>query len=109
MSETLVAYSLGNFLFDQPYPADCRQGAILRLTLQGDHITAVEVIPTVVEGGYVVPAGPEDSAAILARLAQGWYIGKLVDWETGRPVVGLYNQCTNLPIYQFTNNQEHKP
>jgi len=109
VGEALVAYSLGNFLFDQPYPADCRQGAILRLTLQGDRIAAVEVIPTVVERGHVVPAGPEDSAAILARLAQGWYIGKLVDWETGRPVVGLYNQCTNLPIYQFTNIQEHKP
>ena len=109
VGETLVAYSLGNFLFDQPYPADCRQGAILRLTLQGDRFVAVEAIPTVVERNRVVPAGPEDSAAILARLAQGWYIGKLVDWETGRPVVGLYNQCTNLPIYQFTNSQEHKP
>jgi poly-gamma-glutamate capsule biosynthesis protein CapA/YwtB (metallophosphatase superfamily) len=26
VGETLVAYSLGNFLFDQPYPADCRWG-----------------------------------------------------------------------------------
>ncbi|MDY6874837.1 MAG: CapA family protein [Chloroflexota bacterium] len=78
VGETLVAYSLGNFLFDQPYPADCRQGAILRLTLQGDYITA-KVIPTVVEGGYVVPASPEDATAILAR------------------------------VYEPTNNQEHKP
>ncbi len=87
MGETLVAYSLGNFLFDQPYPADCRQGAILRLTLQGDHITAVEVIPTVVEGGYVVPAGPEDATAILARVYES----------------------TNLRAYEPTNIQEHEP
>ena len=81
VGETLVAYSLGNFLFDQPYPADCRQGAILRLTLRGDHIVAIEAIPTVVERGRVRPAGPNDSAAILARL----------------------HQPTNLPIYQFTD------
>ena len=68
VGETLVAYSLGNFIFDQPYPADCRQGAILRLTLRGDHIVAIEAIPTVIERGRVRPAGPDDSAAILARL-----------------------------------------
>jgi poly-gamma-glutamate capsule biosynthesis protein CapA/YwtB (metallophosphatase superfamily) len=65
---TLVAYSLGNFLFDQPYPADCRWGAILRVTLQGDRIVAVEPVPTIVERGRVRPAGPEDAASILARL-----------------------------------------
>ncbi|RLC57058.1 MAG: CapA family protein [Chloroflexota bacterium] len=68
VGEALVAYSLGNFLFDQPYPADCRQGAILRVTLQGDCVVAVEAVPTVVEQGRVRPADPEDAAAILARL-----------------------------------------
>ena len=87
VGETLVAYSLGNFLFDQPYPADCRQGVILRLTLQGDYIAAVEVIPTVVGRGHVVPAGPEDTNAILARVYES----------------------TNLRAYEPTNIQEHKP
>ncbi len=82
VGETLVAYSLGNFLFDQPYPADCRWGAILRVTLQGDRIVAVEAIPTVAERGCVVPAGPEDSAAIHNRM-------RLVDYES-----------TNLRIYE---------
>jgi len=68
VGETLVAYSLGNFLFDQPYPADCRQGAILRVTLRGGRVVAVQAIPTVVERGHVKPAGPEEAAAILARL-----------------------------------------
>ncbi|MBE9506953.1 MAG: CapA family protein, partial [Chloroflexi bacterium] len=68
VGETLVAYSLGNFLFDQPYPADCRQGAILRVTLQGDHIVAVEAVPTAVSQGCVKPASTEEAAAILARL-----------------------------------------
>ena len=69
IGETLVAYSLGNFLFDQPYPVDCRWGAILRVTFRGDRIVAVEALPTVVERGRVLPAGPEEAAAILARLA----------------------------------------
>ncbi len=67
--ETLVVYSLGNFLFDQPYPADCRWGVVLRVTLRGDRVAAVEALPTVADGGRVSPAGPEDAAAILSRLA----------------------------------------
>jgi poly-gamma-glutamate capsule biosynthesis protein CapA/YwtB (metallophosphatase superfamily) len=69
MGETLVAYSLGNFLFDQPYPADCRWGVVLRITLWGDRIVAVEALPTVADQGRVRPADPEDAAAILTRLA----------------------------------------
>jgi len=89
VGETLVAYSLGNFLFDQPYPADCRQGAILRVTLQGDRIVTVGAVPTVVEQGRAKPAGPEDAVAILARLR-------------------IY-ESTNLRTYEPTNNQEQKP
>ena len=68
VGQTLVAYSLGNFLFDQPYPADCRWGAILRITVQRDRIVAVEAFPTVAERGRVKPAGPQAAAAILIRL-----------------------------------------
>jgi poly-gamma-glutamate synthesis protein (capsule biosynthesis protein) len=68
VGETLVAYSLGNFLFDQPYPADCRQGAILHVTLRGAQILTVEAFPTVAERGRVRPADPETVAAILTRL-----------------------------------------
>jgi len=68
VGQALVAYSLGNFLFDQPYPADCRWGAILRVTVQGDRIVAVEAFPTVAERGRVRPAGPQAAAAILIRL-----------------------------------------
>jgi len=68
VGETLVAYSLGNFLFDQLYPADCRWGAILRVTLRGERIVAVAAAPTVVERGRVRPASPEVAAAILDRL-----------------------------------------
>jgi hypothetical protein len=70
----LVAYSLGNFLFDQAYPLDCRWGAILRVAVCDGRVTAVEAVPTVTQGGRVRPADPETVEAILGRLrlAEGW-------------------------------------
>jgi poly-gamma-glutamate synthesis protein (capsule biosynthesis protein) len=68
VGETLVAYSLGNFLFDQPYPQDCRWGAILQVAFRGGRAVAVEVVPTVTERGRVRPADGEARAAILERM-----------------------------------------
>jgi poly-gamma-glutamate synthesis protein (capsule biosynthesis protein) len=68
MGETLVAYSLGNFLFDQHYPLDCRWGAILRVTLRGAQVVDVEAIPTVAEWGRVRRADVETAEAIMDRL-----------------------------------------
>jgi poly-gamma-glutamate capsule biosynthesis protein CapA/YwtB (metallophosphatase superfamily) len=62
-----VAYSLGNFLFDQPFP-DTRQGAILRIRLDRGSITAVEAIPTVTRYGRVELASGDAAAAVLERL-----------------------------------------
>ncbi len=69
MGKTLIAYSLGNLLFDQPYPLDCRQGVILRVThsAQGGGL-AFELLPTVVERGRVRPANAQEAQTILARL-----------------------------------------
>jgi poly-gamma-glutamate capsule biosynthesis protein CapA/YwtB (metallophosphatase superfamily) len=73
VEETLVAYSLGNFLFDQPYPEDCRWGAILHVTLRGGRAVAVEAFPTVAERGRVRPADPDTAAAICSRLGGNPY------------------------------------
>jgi poly-gamma-glutamate capsule biosynthesis protein CapA/YwtB (metallophosphatase superfamily) len=69
MGKTLVAYSLGNLLFDQPYPLDCRQGVILRVTrsVRGGSL-AFELLPTVVERGHVRPANAQEAQTIFARL-----------------------------------------
>jgi poly-gamma-glutamate synthesis protein (capsule biosynthesis protein) len=71
VGETLVAYSLGNFLFDQPYPFECRWGAILNVTLRDGRAIGVEAYPTVTERGRVQPADPEAGAAICDRLGLG--------------------------------------
>ena len=95
VGETLVAYSLGNFLFDQPHPADCCWGAILYVRFQGDRIVAVEPLPTVVARARVRPAGPEDSAAILARLALG-------------PVSSIQHPASSIQ-YSVSSTQENTP
>jgi poly-gamma-glutamate synthesis protein (capsule biosynthesis protein) len=63
----LVAYSLGNFLFDQPFP-ETRQGAILRIRLDRGSITAVEAVPTVARQGRVQLATGDTADAILEQL-----------------------------------------
>jgi poly-gamma-glutamate synthesis protein (capsule biosynthesis protein) len=70
VGETLVAYSLGNLLFDQLYPADCRRGAILRVTCyaRGGRIATFELLPTATERGRVQPADSREATARLARL-----------------------------------------
>jgi sugar phosphate isomerase/epimerase len=68
VGEAVVAYSLGNFLFDQPYPSDCRWGAILRVRVQGARAISVDAVPTIAEHGRVRPADPETTADILSRL-----------------------------------------
>jgi poly-gamma-glutamate capsule biosynthesis protein CapA/YwtB (metallophosphatase superfamily) len=68
VGNTLVAYSLGNLLFDQPYPVDCSWGAIMRVTIRGSQIVDIEAVPTVTTGGHVRPAEQAASEAIAERL-----------------------------------------
>ena len=63
----LVAYSLGNFLFDQPFPAT-RQGAVLRITLDRGSIIAVEALPTVIRCGRIKRATGDEATAILNQI-----------------------------------------
>jgi len=64
---TWVAYSLGNFLFDQPFE-DTRQGAILRITLDRGSIVDVQAVPTVMRHGHVQLATGDKATTILNRL-----------------------------------------
>jgi poly-gamma-glutamate synthesis protein (capsule biosynthesis protein) len=64
---TLVAYSLGNFLFDQPFP-DTRLGAALRVSLLCGKISGVDAVPTVISQGRVRLADSATETSILVRL-----------------------------------------
>ncbi len=69
IGQTLVAYSLGNLLFDQLYPEDSCWGAILRVTRTSRGRMAFELLPTVTERGRVRPANSSEARVILARLS----------------------------------------
>jgi poly-gamma-glutamate synthesis protein (capsule biosynthesis protein) len=69
VGKTLVAYSLGNLLFDQLYPDDSRWGVILRVTRTTRGWMAFDLLPTVTERGRVRPASPGEAHAILDRLS----------------------------------------
>jgi poly-gamma-glutamate capsule biosynthesis protein CapA/YwtB (metallophosphatase superfamily) len=69
IEETLVLYSLGNTLFDQPYPADVRRGAIVLAELGPGRVVSFSAMPTVSIRGQVRPASADESGSAFARLA----------------------------------------
>ncbi len=50
----LIAYSLGNFIFDQNFSQETMQGIILKVIVNRDRIENVEIIPTLISSGYQV-------------------------------------------------------
>ncbi len=65
----LIAYSLGNFIFDQREQI-CRESALLFAELKGDSITAVSMVPLEIVGNRPVPAGRKKAREIQTRLRQ---------------------------------------
>ena len=65
----LIAYSLGNFIFDQKNQI-CRESALLFAELKGDSLTAVSMVPLEIVSNRPVPAGRKKARGIQTRLRQ---------------------------------------
>ena len=67
----LVAYSLGNALFDQPTPPDAARGAMLLVEWSPSGIRAVQAVPFHVDAlaGQVEAPSPEEAQQIQQRLS----------------------------------------
>jgi poly-gamma-glutamate synthesis protein (capsule biosynthesis protein) len=63
----IVLYSLGNFVFDQTSPW-CRESAIARVTLDGDGIDSIEIIPLYITDGQPRPPDKEKAGDISRRI-----------------------------------------
>jgi len=64
-----VFYGLGNFVFDQTWADDHKQGVILLVRFMGDKYLGYELIPTHVDGdGRVTIAQPDEAEQILERI-----------------------------------------
>lgn len=67
---TLVAYSLGNALFDQPTPPDVTRSALLLVTVKSNGVQSIQVIPLQIDvrQGRTVLANPETATIVQRRL-----------------------------------------
>jgi poly-gamma-glutamate synthesis protein (capsule biosynthesis protein) len=63
----LIAYSLGNFVFDG-FAAPATYSVIFRATLTPDGVESYDWVPVVISHGLPRPATPEEAVDILARL-----------------------------------------
>jgi poly-gamma-glutamate synthesis protein (capsule biosynthesis protein) len=64
----LIAYSLGNFVFDD-YGMPENRSAVLRLVLDQSGMISYDFFPVVIKDGLPQPASPEESEEILRTLA----------------------------------------
>lgn len=66
----LIAYSLGNFIFDQMWSRETKEGVIGRFTFVNNMLSSFEFIPISMEhvGQPSVVTNPDDQERILSRL-----------------------------------------
>ncbi|MEK7860279.1 MAG: CapA family protein [Chloroflexota bacterium] len=66
-----IAYSMGNFVFDQMWSTETRQGSIHRLFFSGSRLVAVRIVPTLLEDSHQprpLLLGEPGYAQTLARI-----------------------------------------
>jgi len=68
--KTLILYSLGNALFDQPGLEDTRQSALALVALNATGVQSVKIVPFIIDVAHSRLGAPDDEAArkILERL-----------------------------------------
>lgn len=64
-----IFYSLGNFVFDQMWSQETREGLTLLVTYEKDQIKKIELQPVIIDD-YCCPrwANPKETAAIFAKI-----------------------------------------
>jgi poly-gamma-glutamate capsule biosynthesis protein CapA/YwtB (metallophosphatase superfamily) len=66
-----IAYGVGNFIFDQMWSAETREGSLHELWFVGDRLVAVRIRPTLIEDFYrprLLGPGEPAFGAILGRI-----------------------------------------
>jgi len=65
----LIVYSMGNFVFDQMWSQETRQGVIVKFTFQGKNLVSAKFLPVLIEDyNQPVPATGYDYRAVLDRM-----------------------------------------
>jgi len=63
-----IFYSLGNFIFDQDWSRETRDGLAVRFTFRGGRVARADLLPVVIDESRPRPAAGPDADRILARL-----------------------------------------
>jgi poly-gamma-glutamate capsule biosynthesis protein CapA/YwtB (metallophosphatase superfamily) len=71
---SLVAYSLGNFLFDQWFSDQVMEGVIMRVIVDKQGVAALNLIPTRNEAGQTRIQSPAEAAGEMRRLLPPGYL-----------------------------------
>lgn len=83
---TLVAFSLGNFLFDQWFSDETMQSAILLVSAGRDGVREFGLVPTLSQQGRVFPSRGTPAEAVLGRLLLGDALSAV--WRVIWPAAG---------------------
>lgn len=67
-----VAYSMGNFIFDQMWSVQTREGSIHRLFFDGPRLASVRIVPTLLEDYHQPRPLRPDEPAYAETLARIW-------------------------------------
>jgi poly-gamma-glutamate synthesis protein (capsule biosynthesis protein) len=66
--DKLIFYSLGNFIFDQDWLREARDGLAARFVFRGDQVDRVDLLPVEIEASQPRPAAEASRPRILDRL-----------------------------------------
>jgi poly-gamma-glutamate capsule biosynthesis protein CapA/YwtB (metallophosphatase superfamily)/outer membrane protein assembly factor BamB len=62
--EGFVAYSLGNFVFDQPFSVETLQGLVLACVIDGTGLKQVRLVPVEMEAGQPAVLPPSEASVV---------------------------------------------
>jgi poly-gamma-glutamate capsule biosynthesis protein CapA/YwtB (metallophosphatase superfamily) len=89
----LIAYSLGNFVFDQNWSDETREGLLLKINLNPTSLLRAELIPIFVNDGQPVVAAGERGEKILSRTKNiSERLGTSLELTEGKAVIFSRNQ-----------------
>ncbi len=66
--EAVIAYSLGNFIFDQNQMQKTMEGLLLEITFSSLGVAEAQIVPVMIVNGQAFPAKNVDAARILVKL-----------------------------------------
>ncbi len=72
-----IAYSLGNFVFDQMWSIETRQGSLHRLFFDGTRLVSVRIVPTLLEDWHQPRPLAPDEPGYAQTLERIWRHSRL--------------------------------